>query len=224
MARPRQARSSSATASRGARSRSRFRAYGRREYLSSGPQPMAGIGPRPSWSWRTCSPTCAGGFGSPGAGARARVGADVPRVRERVDGGEAPRAAGAERGGLRMGADPSLAAVLRRSPLGCDHDSGGRPLQDGEAQEGRLSPGTLNKTLTRLAQVLEQAVEYGHLPSNPAAGKRRRVKATAPRRSWLEPEQVAPLVAAAGVRGQRGGKTSPDPRTRARSRLLCARA
>jgi integrase len=72
----------------------------------------------------------------------------------------------------------------------------------------------VNKTLTRLAQVPENAVEYGHLPANPAKGRRRRAKVDRPRRTWLEPEQVQPLVNAASVRGQRGGKTSPDPRMR----------
>jgi integrase len=81
-------------------------------------------------------------------------------------------------------------------------------------REGRLSPVIVNKTLTRLAQVLENAVEYGHLPANPAKGRRRRAKVDRPRRTWLEPEQVQPLVNAASVRGQRGGKTSPDPRMR----------
>jgi integrase len=90
-------------------------------------------------------------------------------------------------------------------------------------REGALSPATLNKTITRLAQVLEVAVEYGYLPANPARGRRRRAKADAPRRSWLEPEHVRPLVEGASVRGQRGGSTSPDPRTRAMlATLVCA--
>ena len=79
--------------------------------------------------------------------------------------------------------------------------------------ERPLSNATINKTLTRLAQVLEVAVEYGYLAANPAQGRRRRVKAAQPRRSWLEPEQVKPLLDAV-VRGQRGGHTSPDVRTR----------
>jgi integrase len=40
-------------------------------------------------------------------------------------------------------------------------------------------------------------VEYGHLDRNPARGKRRRVKAPAPRRSWVEPEQLLALLEAA---------------------------
>lgn len=66
-------------------------------------------------------------------------------------------------------------------------------------REGKLAPNAINKTLTRLAQVLEVAVEYGHIERNPAKGKRRRVKATEPRRSWVEPEQLPALLDAADI-------------------------
>lgn len=66
-----------------------------------------------------------------------------------------------------------------------------------KVREGRLSARSINKTITRLSQVLQAAVEYGYLDSNPATGRRRRLKADAPRRRFLEPEQVrAPLDAA----------------------------
>ena len=64
-------------------------------------------------------------------------------------------------------------------------------------REGKLAPNAINKTLTRLAQILEVAVEYGHIERNPAKGKRRRVKGTEPRRSWVEPEQLPALIDAA---------------------------
>ncbi len=64
-------------------------------------------------------------------------------------------------------------------------------------REGKLAPNAINKTLTRLAQILEVAVEYGHVERNPAKGKRRRVKGTEPRRSWVEPEQLPALIDAA---------------------------
>ena len=81
--------------------------------------------------------------------------------------------------------------------------------------EGRaLSNGSINETLNLLAQVLEMAVEYEHIQFNPARGARRRLKAAQPKRTWLEPEQVKPLLDAT-VRGLRAGKTMPDPRMRA---------
>ena len=78
----------------------------------------------------------------------------------------------------------------------------------------RLSNGSINETLNLLAQVLEMAVEYGHIQFNPARGRRRRLKPNPPKRTWLEPDQVKPLLDAT-VRGLRGGKTMPDPRVRA---------
>jgi integrase len=73
-----------------------------------------------------------------------------------------------------------------------------------KAREGRLAPSQINKTLKRLAQVLELAVDYGHLPRNPAASKggRRRVKEPQPHRAWVEPEQLIALLDAA-PRGHR---------------------
>ena len=62
----------------------------------------------------------------------------------------------------------------------------------------RLSNGSINKTIGRLAQVLEVAVEYGYIDRNPAIGRRRRLKAAKPSSKWLEPDQVAPLLKAAG--------------------------
>lgn len=71
-----------------------------------------------------------------------------------------------------------------------------------KVREGKLAPAQINKCLKRLAQILDVAVDYGHLPSNPAASKggRRRVKEPAPRRSWVEPEQLMALLDAAPKR------------------------
>jgi hypothetical protein len=56
------------------------------------------------------------------------------------------------------------------------------------------SRNAINMTLTWLAQILEVAVEYGHIERNPAKGKRRRVKGTEPRRSWVEAQQLPALI------------------------------
>lgn len=61
-----------------------------------------------------------------------------------------------------------------------------------------LSNASVNKTLKTLAQVLDDAVDYGHLTANPARGKKRRLKAAKPRRTWLELDEVRSLIAAAG--------------------------
>jgi integrase len=81
-------------------------------------------------------------------------------------------------------------AKARREAIEAD-----APLRDDDGRVLRpLAPGGINKTITRLAQILGEAVEYGYLASNPAQGKRRRVKADKPRRSWVEPEQLMALL------------------------------
>jgi integrase len=57
-----------------------------------------------------------------------------------------------------------------------------------------LSNGSINHTLRHLSQILEVAAEYGLIDSNPAAGKRRRLKASKPARPWVEPEQLMALL------------------------------
>ena len=61
-------------------------------------------------------------------------------------------------------------------------------------REGKLSNNSVNKTLTRLSQVLEEAVEYGKLDRNPARGKRRRLKGEQRSRPWIEPEQLLAVL------------------------------
>jgi integrase len=62
-----------------------------------------------------------------------------------------------------------------------------------------LSNTTINRTIAVLAAVLDQAVEYGHLATNPAPGKRRRLKQARPRRTWLELDEVRSLLETAGT-------------------------
>jgi integrase len=61
-----------------------------------------------------------------------------------------------------------------------------------------LSNGSINKTIRLLAVILEQAVEYGYIDRNPARGRKRLLKEDKPSRSYLQPDQVAALLGAAG--------------------------
>jgi integrase len=63
-----------------------------------------------------------------------------------------------------------------------------------KAAQGVLGANQVNKTITRLSQILGTAAEYGLVPANAAAGKRRRLKGTKPRRAWVEPEQLPLLL------------------------------
>jgi integrase len=62
-----------------------------------------------------------------------------------------------------------------------------------------LSARSINMQIDLLAQIIAVAVDHGHLPSNPAVGKRRRLKASRPRPVHLDSaEQIAILLEAAG--------------------------
>lgn len=67
-------------------------------------------------------------------------------------------------------------------------------------KQGRLSAASINKTLVRLAQILELAVEYQMIDRNPAArGRNRRLKATRGAAVWLDSaEHIQALLDAAG--------------------------
>jgi integrase len=61
-----------------------------------------------------------------------------------------------------------------------------------------LSNSTINRTIGLLAQILDVAVEYGHIPANPARGKRRKLKADRPTRAYLDSAaQITALLDAA---------------------------
>ena len=62
--------------------------------------------------------------------------------------------------------------------------------------EGRIAGAQINRTLRLFAQILDVAMEYGLIESNPARGRRRRVKAARPARTWVEPEQLMALLEA----------------------------
>jgi integrase len=62
-----------------------------------------------------------------------------------------------------------------------------------------LSARSINMHIDLLAQILAVAVDHGHLQSNPAVGKRRRMKVSKPRPVHLDSaEQIAILLEAAG--------------------------
>jgi integrase len=47
-------------------------------------------------------------------------------------------------------------------------------------------------------RILDDAVEYGHIGTNPAAGKRRRLRQAKPVRTWLEPHEAQAVLDHAG--------------------------
>jgi integrase len=67
-----------------------------------------------------------------------------------------------------------------------------------KAAHGGLSNGSINRTVTVLASVMERAVEYGHVTRNPASGRDRKLPVRRSSGHYLEPAQVAALLTAAG--------------------------
>jgi integrase len=61
-----------------------------------------------------------------------------------------------------------------------------------------LGASSLNKTLKVLAQILDEAIEDDYLATNPARGKRTRARASKPKRTWLELDEVRALLDVAG--------------------------
>jgi len=55
-----------------------------------------------------------------------------------------------------------------------------------KVRQGVLGANSTNKTLNTLAAILELAVEYELIGRNPARGRRRRLPAAPPKRSWLD--------------------------------------
>jgi integrase len=69
----------------------------------------------------------------------------------------------------------------------------------GKVRESKLNTTSINKCLATLAAILETAVEYELIDRNPARGRRRRLPAVTPHRTWLDrADHIAALLDAAG--------------------------
>jgi integrase len=78
-----------------------------------------------------------------------------------------------------------------------------------KVREGKLSATSINKCLTRLAQILELAVEYGLVDRNAAKGRNRRLKAAKYRGTFLDgADAIAALLDGAAALDAEG-RTAP---------------
>jgi integrase len=79
-----------------------------------------------------------------------------------------------------------------------------------KVRDAKLTPSSINKTLSTLSTILEVAVEYDLIERNPARGRRRRLRSAAPKRTWLDrADHIAALLDGARdldekARAQRG--------------------
>lgn len=74
-------------------------------------------------------------------------------------------------------------------------DRSGRPAKP-------LGPGSIARLIATLAAILDEAIEDGHIASNPARGRRMKVHVPKPRRSFLEVDELTALLAAASRQDQ----------------------
>jgi integrase len=73
--------------------------------------------------------------------------------------------------------------------------AGGKPERDDKGRVLRpLAPAQINKCIKRVSQIMELAEEYGLVARNPARGKRRKAKEPKVQRTWVEPEQAMSLI------------------------------
>jgi integrase len=77
----------------------------------------------------------------------------------------------------------------------------------------RLNATSINKTITRLAQIMELAMEYHPdvVRANAARGRRRRLKSIRPRRTFLEPDEVVVVLKAAEQLDRKAQKRHVEP-------------
>lgn len=77
----------------------------------------------------------------------------------------------------------------------------------------RLSATSINDTITRLAQIMELAMEYHPdvVRANAARGRRRRLKSIRPRRTFLEPDEVVVVLTAAEQLDRKAQKRHAEP-------------
>jgi integrase len=69
-----------------------------------------------------------------------------------------------------------------------------------KARKSTLGAASINRTVSVLGSILETAIEYELIGRNPAHGRRRRLVAARPARSWLDSaEHIAALLDAAGT-------------------------
>jgi hypothetical protein len=73
----------------------------------------------------------------------------------------------------------------------------GREMRDERRRP--LGPASARKVLTALGAILDDAVEDDLIESNPARGKRMRVRVPKPNRTFLEMDELALLLDAAGI-------------------------
>ncbi len=200
----------------------RFRAYGRREYMSLGSAEEGWTRPKAQEELQNVLADVRRGIWQPQVVEASEPPRAVPTFhefasewfeRQKLEGGSRGRglsAAGAEDLEWRLSKHLLPAFASRRLNQITIEDVD--RYRSGKVREGKLGATSINKTLSTLAAIMESAVEYELAERNPARGKRRRLPSTTPARPSLDrADHIAALLDGAGkldanarsLRGQR---------------------
>ncbi len=173
----------------------RFRAYGRREYVTLGTAKEGWTRAKAQTELQNILADVRRGIWRPPASEVVQAPKEVPTFhafasewfeRQKIEGGR--RGGGLSDGGT---ADLEWRLSSHLLPVFTSRRLDQITVEDvdryrlGKVREDKLGVASINKTLTTLAAILEAAVEYELIDRNPAHGRRRRLPAVTPRRSWL---------------------------------------
>ncbi len=170
----------------------RFRAGGQRQYVTLGSHGEGWTRSRAETELQNVLADVRRGiWKAPGAEPEpAAERSDIPPVRYGLAAGAPGRVARINAAGLRMAAERHLLPFFQRHRLSQITAREVDRYRAHKVKQGKLSATSINKTITRLAQILEVAVEYGMLDRNPARGKRGRSRRAHPRRyGWTAPSR-----------------------------------
>jgi integrase len=187
----------------------RFRAYGRREYVALGTAAEGWTKTKAQTELQNILADVRRGIWRPAVVETVEPPRDVPTFhvfasewfeRQTLEGGRrGSRLSAAGRDDLRWRLSSHLLPAFASRRLDQITVEDVDRYRLAKVREGKLGATSINKTLTTLAAILETAVEYELIDRNPARGRRRRLPAVAPRRSWLDrADHIAALLEGAG--------------------------
>ncbi len=200
----------------------RFRAYGKREYVTLGTTDEGWTRAKAQTELQNILADVRRGLWRPPAPEVVQTPREVPTLhvfasewfeRQKIEGGRRGEGlSDAGRADLEWRLSNHLLPVFASRRLDQITVEDVDRYRLGKVREGKLGVTSINKTLTTLAAILEAALEYELIDRNPARGRRRRLPAVTPRRSWLDrADHIAALLDAAelldaearSLRGQR---------------------
>ncbi|MGN6372155.1 MAG: tyrosine-type recombinase/integrase [Solirubrobacteraceae bacterium] len=187
----------------------RFRAYGRREYVTLGTAHEGWTHEKAHTELQNVLADVRRGIWQPPAPQVVQAPRQVPTFhefatewfeRQKLEGGRQGKGlAKKSRHDLEWRLSNHLLPVFARKRLDQITVEDVDRYRLAKVREDKIGATSINKTLTTLAAILETAVEYELIDRNPARGKRRRLPAVQPQRSWLDrAEHIAALLDAAG--------------------------